>query len=52
MPNTTEDIREVVRKFYSIEKFPSVVGAIDCTHIRILSPGEYYLAIYISIVNI
>lgn len=61
MPRTTEEIREVVAKFYSIAKFPSVVGAIDCTHIRILSPGRYlnthffiklkYIATYITAYN-
>lgn len=51
MPHTIEEIREVVAKFYSIAKFPSVIGAIDCTHIRILSPGRcshtlYYTTIF------
>lgn len=25
--------------FYRFAKFPSVIGAIDCTHIKIQSPG-------------
>ncbi|XP_063838190.1 putative nuclease HARBI1 [Ostrinia nubilalis] len=39
MPQSSEEVKEVMAKFYSIAKFPSVVGAIDCTHIRIMSPG-------------
>ncbi|XP_050563583.1 putative nuclease HARBI1 [Spodoptera frugiperda] len=39
MPHTPAEIKEVVAKFYSIAKFPSVVGAIDCTHIRIVADG-------------
>jgi hypothetical protein len=30
---------EVKEKFYNIGRFPCVIGAIDCTHIRIQSPG-------------
>ncbi|KAL7723547.1 hypothetical protein ACLKA6_001663 [Drosophila palustris] len=32
---------EVMRTFYEIAKFPKVMGAIDCTHIRIQSPGGH-----------
>ncbi|CAF4955530.1 unnamed protein product [Pieris macdunnoughi] len=39
MPRTAEEVKDVVANFYKIAKFPSVVGAIDCSHIRILSPG-------------
>ncbi|CAH2000701.1 unnamed protein product [Acanthoscelides obtectus] len=46
MPNTQEEIDEVKRKFYTIAKFPRVIGAIDCTHVKIISPGganaEYF----------
>ncbi|XP_050557727.1 putative nuclease HARBI1 isoform X1 [Spodoptera frugiperda] len=46
MPHTPAEIKEVVAKFYSIAKFPSVVGAIDCTHIRIISPGGENAELY------
>lgn len=39
MPRTQEEIADVCREFYRIRGFPKVVGAIDCTHIKIQSPG-------------
>lgn len=39
MPTTVEDRNSVKSKFYTIRGFPSVVGALDCTHIKIQSPG-------------
>lgn len=35
-PKNTIDTRQ---KFYKIAKFPRVIGAIDCTHVKIQSPG-------------
>ena len=31
--------RQAQQEFYSIARFPFVIGAIDCTHVRIQSPG-------------
>lgn len=45
MPITETEQSNVVLKFYNIAKFPRVIGAIDCTHIKILSPGRYYTEI-------
>lgn len=42
-PQTPEEIQNVVVGFYSIAKFPKVIGAVDCTHIRIQSPGNFYI---------
>lgn len=39
MPATDEDRLAVATDFYKISRFPKVLGAIDCTHIQILSPG-------------
>ena len=36
-PNNLSDTK---RKFYDIATFPSVIGAIDCTHIRIICPNK------------
>ncbi|XP_018314287.1 putative nuclease HARBI1 isoform X3 [Mycetomoellerius zeteki] len=37
-PNTNQSLRQTKEKFYNIACFPRVVGAIDGTHIKILSP--------------
>ncbi|XP_022902595.2 putative nuclease HARBI1 [Onthophagus taurus] len=34
-----EEIITAQREFYDIARFPCVIGAIDCTHVRIQSPG-------------
>lgn len=39
MPKTREEMQEVRQQFYKIAKFPRCIGAIDCTHIKIQSPG-------------
>lgn len=38
-PNTEEDIQRLRQKFYNIARFPRCIGALDCTHIKIQSPG-------------
>lgn len=38
-PTTDDEIRKVKQDFFNIAKFPSCIGAIDCTHIKIRSPG-------------
>lgn len=35
MPATLTDQEEAMQKFRRIANFPTVIGAIDCTHIRI-----------------
>lgn len=39
MPQTRQELERTVQDFYRIARFPQCCGAIDCTHIRILSPG-------------
>lgn len=45
-PETDEERKIVVQEFFNIRGFPRVIGAIDCTHVRIRNPGgnhaEYY----------
>ncbi|GBL91915.1 hypothetical protein AVEN_172817-1 [Araneus ventricosus] len=39
LPVNKEECKEVSRKFFNIAGFPSVIGALDCTIVRIASPG-------------
>lgn len=39
MPKSKTDIQQSAQNFYKIAKFPNVVAAIDCTHVKIISPG-------------
>lgn len=39
MPETEEERTAACSAFYAIASFPRVIGAIDCTHIKIQSPG-------------
>lgn len=45
-PTTQEEIRKINLGFYNIAKFPLCVGAIDCTHVKIQSPGGNEAEIY------
>ena len=38
-PETQEEKRKTIASFKNIANFPCVIGAIDCTHIPIQSPG-------------
>ncbi|CAG4939160.1 unnamed protein product [Colias eurytheme] len=46
MPRNEDERKATVNNFYNISRFPKVIGAIDCTHVYIQSPGgnnaEYY----------
>ncbi|KAK9686898.1 DDE superfamily endonuclease [Popillia japonica] len=39
MRSNAEDVQRLRESFYNISKFPRCIGALDCTHIRIQSPG-------------
>jgi nuclease HARBI1 len=36
-----EEQQETALHFYNIARFPACIGAIDCTHVKILSPGKH-----------
>ncbi|KAJ8912380.1 hypothetical protein NQ315_014748 [Exocentrus adspersus] len=46
MPQTEEELREVSQKFYNVARLPKCCGAIDCTHVKIISPGGNNAEIY------
>lgn len=37
--STEQRRRQNTNRFYEIANFPSIIGCIDCTHIRIVNPG-------------
>ncbi|ERL89229.1 hypothetical protein D910_06603, partial [Dendroctonus ponderosae] len=39
LPVTEDERSKAMRNFYDIARFPHVIGAIDCTHVKIVSPG-------------
>ncbi|XP_055858631.1 putative nuclease HARBI1 [Episyrphus balteatus] len=39
MPDSDEEMAEASYAFYNLAKFPRTIGAIDCTHVKIQSPG-------------
>ncbi|XP_054706478.1 putative nuclease HARBI1 [Uloborus diversus] len=48
LPQTEDERMEISQKFYSKYGFPSVYGALDCTLIKINSPGGSYPETYRS----
>ena len=45
-PNTADEIKATQLGFYNIARFPLVVGAMDCTHVKIASPGGPQAELY------
>lgn len=45
-PQTAQTRRDVMNQFYSASGLPGVIGAIDCTHIPIQSPGGNEAELY------
>lgn len=45
-PTTVDDQRHTMQAFYSRSKMPGIIGAIDCTHVPIQSPGSDDAEIY------
>ena len=47
-PTSDEDRRRATYDFFRVRGFPSVIGCIDGTHIRLLSPGQPDEAAYVN----
>nr|XP_039255158.1 putative nuclease HARBI1 [Styela clava] len=45
-PTNPQDVRTQAIKFYQKSGFPGVVGALDCTHIKIQSPGGQHAELF------
>ena len=43
LPEAENNLRKIQQDFYDVAQFPTVIGAIDCTHIKIQSPGSHFL---------
>ena len=39
----SENLADIKRKFYDVGHCPGVIGAIDCTHVRIICPDKEML---------
>ncbi|KAH9632202.1 hypothetical protein HF086_015234 [Spodoptera exigua] len=48
MPNSLEYQQDVIRGFRNLSNFPTVIGAIDCTHIRIKKVGGDMSEVYVN----
>lgn len=47
-PTSDEELRQCKRDFYNIAKFPKVIAAIDCTHVKIISPGNTKSSLFLK----
>lgn len=45
-PTSVDDQRRTMQAFYSRAKMPGIIGAVDCTHVAIQSPGSDDAEIY------
>ncbi|CAH1995160.1 unnamed protein product [Acanthoscelides obtectus] len=46
IPDTPEALAKAKQSFYNIARFPRCIGAIDCTHIKIVSPGGSHAELF------
>nr|CAI5823309.1 unnamed protein product [Callosobruchus analis] len=46
MPQTEQEMRDEATKFYIFGHLPILLGAVDCTHIKIQSPGGNLAEVY------
>lgn len=46
MPRTYDEMRNAMREFYEISRFPTCIRSLDCTHMKIQSPGGMNAGIF------
>ena len=39
-PSFPDNLTDTKKKIYEVPHFPDVIGAVDCTHLRIISPNK------------
>lgn len=52
MPDTRAEREAAAVSFYEIRQFPRTIGAIDCTHVKLQSPGGETVLIHRLYCNI
>nr|CAI5851842.1 unnamed protein product [Callosobruchus analis] len=40
LPRTPPEFKGISQEFYTVARFPKCIGALDCTHVIIISPGR------------
>jgi len=46
MPSSDEELKRAADKLHQFAKFPKAIGCIDCTHVKIQSPGGNSAEVY------
>lgn len=47
-PDNADEMKKLKQDFYNISKFPMIIGALDCSHVKIKSPGGDNAEVYRS----
>ena len=47
MPTTLQERENAAAQFFEIAGFPRTIGAIDCTHIKLQSPGGQLVRLFV-----
>lgn len=47
MPMSEQEREDAAAEFYALARFPRTIGAIDCTHVKLQSPGGNLVRVYL-----